>query len=108
MLVINEEDDSTNPQRHQHQHQHQPNLPSPHPTASYWHIHPSPFLHQHRTTATLPASADVVIVGSGISGAFAARALAREEGLDVLMLEAREACWGATGRVGCILRHVNS
>lgn len=45
----------------------------------------------------------MVIVGSGISGAFAARALAREEGLDVLMLEAREACWGATGRVGCYL-----
>lgn len=53
----------------------------------------------------------MVIVGSGISGAFAARALAQardrdrdqqEEGfgLDtVLMLEAREACWGATGRV---------
>jgi glycine/D-amino acid oxidase-like deaminating enzyme len=42
--------------------------------------------------------ADVVIVGSGITGAFAARELVKG-GRKVVMLEAREACWGATGRV---------
>jgi glycine/D-amino acid oxidase-like deaminating enzyme len=42
-----------------------------------------------------------VIIGSGISGASAARYLREEENgkdLDIVMLEAREACWGATGR----------
>ncbi|MCJ1465060.1 hypothetical protein MMC07_003676 [Pseudocyphellaria aurata] len=95
MLVVNEEKNSTNDNHH-----HKPNLPSPHSTSSFWHSHPSPFLYHHRTTATLPAGADVVIIGSGISGAFAARALAQEESVSVLMLEARDACWGATGRNG--------
>jgi len=56
----------------------------------------------HRTTTELPAHADVVIVGSGITGTSAARDLAedaRAKDLQVVMLEAREACWGATGRV---------
>lgn len=50
----------------------------------------------------LPSEADVVIVGSGITGASAARFLAEDErarDLSVVMLDAREACWGATGRV---------
>ena len=57
----------------------------------------------HRTTKDLPQEADIVIVGSGITGASAARFLAeddRAKGLSIVMLEAREACWGATGRVG--------
>ena len=77
----------------------QANLPSPHPTSSFWHNDPSSFLLQHRTTSHLPETADVVIIGAGISGAFAALKLSEEEDLDVVMLEAREACWGATGRV---------
>jgi glycine/D-amino acid oxidase-like deaminating enzyme len=50
----------------------------------------------------LPTEADVVIIGSGITGAFAAHYLATGEhgrDIDVVMLEAREAAWGATGRV---------
>lgn len=83
-------------------------LPSANPTASYWLRDPSPALLGHRTTADLPDAADVVIVGSGITGAFAARFLLKEEGKRrgegkerrrVVMLEAREACSGATGRV---------
>lgn len=76
-------------------------LPSTNPTASYWLRDPSPALLGHRSTADLPETADVVIVGSGITGAFAARFLKEGEGRDkrVVMLEAREACWGATGRV---------
>ena len=79
----------------------QAGLPVPNPTASYWHQSPSLKLLGHRTTAELPARADTVIIGSGLTGAFAAHFLkagkARDEQL--VMLEAREACWGATGRV---------
>ncbi|RDA93581.1 hypothetical protein CP533_6168 [Ophiocordyceps camponoti-saundersi (nom. inval.)] len=74
-------------------------LPSVHSTRSLWHSEPSARLLGHRTTAELPAEADVVVVGSGITGAFAARELVKG-GKGVVMLEAREACWGATGRNG--------
>lgn len=81
----------------------QSGLPVPNSTASYWHKEPSEKLLGHRTTADLPETADVVIVGSGITGAFAAHFLknadSAESRASVLMLEAREACWGATGRV---------
>lgn len=76
-------------------------LPTEKSTASFWHSEPSQFLLGHRTTPELPTEADVVIVGSGITGASAARFLSeddRAKGLKVVMLEAREACWGATGR----------
>ena len=78
----------------------QSGLPVENPTASYWHREPSEKLLGHRTTSHLPRSADAVIVGSGITGALAAHFLReRNPGLHVVMLEAREACWGATGRV---------
>ena len=76
-------------------------LPTEKSTASFWHSEPSQFLLGHRTSPELPTEADVVIVGSGITGASAARFLSEDErakGLKVVMLEAREACWGATGR----------
>ncbi|KAI0871422.1 FAD dependent oxidoreductase [Hypoxylon argillaceum] len=77
----------------------QAELPSPNSTHSYWHRDPSKTLLNHHTTPALPATADVLIIGSGISGAFAARTLVAG-GRSVVMLEAREACWGATGRNG--------
>jgi hypothetical protein len=78
-------------------------LPVDNPTTSYWHSEPSEILLGHRTTQDLPQTADIVIVGSGMTGAFAAHVL-KEKGpnLKVVMLEAREACWGATGRVSPI------
>ncbi|KAF4880641.1 hypothetical protein CGCSCA1_v000428 [Colletotrichum siamense] len=81
----------------------QADLPSTKSTRSYWHREPSEALLGHRTTKSLPPTADVVVVGSGITGAFAAKEL--KEGSDgasrnVLLLEAREVCWGATGRNG--------
>ena len=81
-------------------------LPTPTSTASFWHSEPNEFLLGHQTTNELPASADIVIVGSGITGAAVARYLAEDErarGKTMVMLEAREACWGATGRVRPIL-----
>jgi ribulose 1,5-bisphosphate synthetase/thiazole synthase len=74
-------------------------LPCVESTKSYWHHQPSEKLLGHRTTAELPATADVVVVGSGITGTFAARELVKGGCRNVVLLEAREACWGATGRV---------
>ncbi len=76
-------------------------LPTPNSTHSYWHRDPSKTLLNHHTTEDLPSTADVVVIGSGISGTFAARELVAG-GRSVVMLEAREACWGATGRVSLI------
>lgn len=77
----------------------QADLPSPTSTSSYWHRSPSQILLGHRTTERLPETVDVVVIGSGITGAFAARELVERKGRQVLMLEAREVAWGATGRV---------
>merc|ERR1712000_80437 len=78
----------------------QASLPSASPTHSYWHSQPSQTLLDHRTTSQLPSSAATVVVGSGITGAFVARELIENGASDVVMLEARQACWGATGRNG--------
>lgn len=75
-------------------------LPSPSSTASFWHSEPDLFLKGHRTTEELPKYAKTVIIGSGITGASAARYLHDLYHQDSLILEAREACWGATGRNG--------
>ena len=85
--------------------------PSDNPSKSFWHSEPSPLLTAHRTTRELPKTADVVIIGSGMTGASVAHHLLNDdptsearngkakEDYSVVMLEAREACWGATGRV---------
>ncbi|RYP75253.1 hypothetical protein DL769_003864 [Monosporascus sp. CRB-8-3] len=79
----------------------QSGLPVDNPTESYWLKEPSEKLLGHRTTEQLPRTADIVIVGSGITGAFAAHFLKEKNpDLDIVMLEAREACCGATGRNG--------
>ena len=78
-------------------------LPSPESTKSFWHTQPSALLLGHRSTRNLPKTADVVVVGSGITGSSVAHHLLtsgdKNQKLDVVLLEAREACWGATGRV---------
>lgn len=81
--------------------QRQPaSLPTPESTRSFWHSEPSPLLLGHRSTRNLPETADVVVIGSGITGAsIAHHLLENNPSLSVVMLEAREACWGATGRV---------
>lgn len=89
---------------------HSPGLPVANPTAPLWTVPPSP-IAKHRPDA-LPRHADVVIIGSGITGTSVARTLLdhaseREEKgsarnidrLSVVMLEARDVCSGATGRL---------
>lgn len=79
-----------------------PGLPVPNPTASFWMDKPSPIATRQDK---LPEHADIVIIGSGITGTSFARTLfsqlelsGRPITMKVVMLEARETCSGATGR----------
>ncbi|KAF7370571.1 FAD-dependent protein [Mycena sanguinolenta] len=90
--------------------QQSPGIPVPGPSTPYWAMPPAP-IAQHGADSEaipLPEYADVVIIGSGISGAAIARTMLglcskpdSEGGLpQIVMLEARDACSGATGRNG--------
>ncbi|KAK7546296.1 FAD dependent oxidoreductase superfamily [Phyllosticta paracitricarpa] len=75
--------------------------PVPNPTTPFWRTE----LHEldsHRSTADLPAETDVLIIGAGFSGAAMAYHLLDENPSppSICILEAREACSGATGRNG--------
>ncbi|KAK2606445.1 hypothetical protein QQS21_003138 [Conoideocrella luteorostrata] len=76
-------------------------FPHPNPTTSYWQLPPHSIAN-HRTTASLPSQeCDYIIIGSGISGAaIAHKLLSRNASLSILMLEARTAASGASGRNG--------
>jgi monoamine oxidase len=82
-----------------------PLTPTPTPCpASFWRAEPHK-LDRHRSTHQLPATADIVIVGGGFAGAsIAHHLLSKSESAPVrpsiLILEARDACSGATGRNG--------
>lgn len=75
----------------------------PVPTEAYWQLPKAP-VAEWGAHDPVPAYADVVVVGSGITGTSFARTLLdwerenRRQGVSVVMLEAREACSGATGR----------
>ncbi|KAL2432823.1 hypothetical protein ABEF95_013379 [Exophiala dermatitidis] len=77
-----------------------PGLPRENPIKSYWQDPPSD-IADCRTTPDLPTHADVVIIGSGVSGAsISYNLLSSEPNLKVVMLEARQAASGASGRNG--------
>lgn len=77
-----------------------PGLPLPNPTVSYWQDPPSRFSN-HRTTPGLPRIVNTLIIGSGITGTtLAYNILNQPSPPSVLVLEARTACSGATGRNG--------
>ncbi|KAL4071211.1 FAD dependent oxidoreductase-domain-containing protein [Scleroderma yunnanense] len=89
-----------------------PGLPIQEPTQSFWTYPPSS-IAAHVSQNTPPPYADVVIIGSGISGASFARTLlgmdqqrdiSEGKPLTVVMLEAHETCSGASGRNG---GHIN-
>ncbi|KAJ6071620.1 hypothetical protein N7499_009634 [Penicillium canescens] len=69
-------------------------------SVSHWlqSVQDDPLLN-HRTTPKLPPSADIVIIGSGISGTLIAQSVAETwpEKKSVI-IEARQFCSGATGR----------
>lgn len=76
-------------------------LPHPTPTTSYWQT-PSIPIPTHQPQPSLPDQPlDYLIIGSGISGtATSYNLLLRYPNLSILLLEARSACSGATGRNG--------
>ncbi|MCJ1399914.1 hypothetical protein MMC11_003117 [Xylographa trunciseda] len=77
-----------------------PGLPRTNPTISYWQDPPSS-LAKYRTTQDLPTSVSVLIIGSGITGSsIAYNLLSQRSPPSTLLLEARTACSGATGRNG--------
>ncbi|KAF7586504.1 hypothetical protein BBP40_008786 [Aspergillus hancockii] len=82
-----------------------PEMPGPEPTVSLWQTSPIyPHLVNTRSEK-LPDTADIVIIGSGISGASIAYTVLSECATleitkRVVILEARETCSGATGRNG--------
>lgn len=91
-----------------------PGLPISHPTKSYWMQDPLfPDLIKHQSPE-LPEEADVVIIGSGITGTSIAHTILhrpaaegeqdKKAALKVVLLEARDICSGATGRNG---GHIN-
>lgn len=81
-------------------------FPVPNPTLPFWRteLHD---LDNHRTTEQLPAEVDIVIIGAGYAGASIAYHLVEKtkasgKPVSIAILEAREACSGATGRNGKI------
>lgn len=75
-------------------------LPCANPTTSHWQVPKSP-LGDHLSNEVPPTSADYVVIGSGITGSsLAYRLLERKPSAKVVLLEARDACSGASGRNG--------
>ncbi|KAK8088435.1 hypothetical protein PG997_003396 [Apiospora hydei] len=78
-------------------------MPVQNPTESFWQSAPDPLISNYQS-ADLPARADVVIIGSGLTGAFIAHRLLSSASPNkpktVVILEARRAASGATGRNG--------
>jgi glycine/D-amino acid oxidase-like deaminating enzyme len=66
--------------------------------ASYWHATSEPLAPE----GEVPESADVVVVGGGMLGSWAAYWLAKA-GADVVLVERTAIAWGATGRNGGFL-----
>ncbi|KAJ5708343.1 hypothetical protein N7488_008144 [Penicillium malachiteum] len=84
-----------------------PGIPQATTTSSFWVQNPHPQFAQ-TSSKSLPASADIVIIGSGISAASIARTILQSRAKStsipsnpmVVILEARDICSGATGRNG--------
>ena len=83
-------------------------LPRPNSTISYWQDPPDAEVGDYKSASSLPEEVvDTVIVGSGITGAGVAWGVLGSDEPDnrhkkgrIVMLEARQACSGATGRNG--------
>ncbi|ORY24897.1 FAD dependent oxidoreductase-domain-containing protein [Naematelia encephala] len=77
-------------------------LPCTNPCPSFWIEAASSPLRDHRSTKDLQAKTDVLIIGSGYSGASIAYWLTKytDSPPSITILEARDVCGGATGRNG--------
>lgn len=84
-------------------------FPAGNSMSSFWRSEPDP-LDNHRSTDALPETCDIAVIGAGYAGASTAyhcleRATAGgKRQPSIVILEARQACSGATGRNGTKLR----
>jgi hypothetical protein len=81
--------------------------PVPNGMTSFWRTEPHT-LDSHRSTECLPEESDIVIVGAGYAGSSVAHHIlsqtpAGAKPPSIVILEARQACSGATGRNGMTL-----
>lgn len=80
-------------------------FPLTHSTTSFWRSS-TKLIDKHRSTELLPSDADIVIIGAGYTGAAITHHLIEQSERhdrpipSIVILEAREACSGATGRNG--------
>ena len=82
--------------------QKSPGLPVPNPSLSFWTVPQSPIT---KHLSDLPAHADIIIIGTGLTGTSFARTVLDHDSqhpLQVVMLDARDVCSGASGR--CVSR----
>lgn len=81
-----------------------PGVPSLPTTRSHWQeTIPESARLLHASTTALPEHADIVIIGSGITGTLTARSLLehpKASDLKIAIVEARDVCAGATSRNG--------
>ena len=78
-----------------------PPFPVSNSTQPFWRSKPHE-LDNHRSIEKLPNACDILIIGAGYSGISAAYHLTKDSPPEqsIVLLEAREACSGATGRNG--------
>lgn len=78
-------------------------FPVPNATSSWWRSQPDR-LDDYISSERVPEESDVVVIGAGIAGSSVAYHLLHPQNGQkrptVTILEAREACSGATGRNG--------
>lgn len=81
-----------------------PGFPVDNPITSYW-LKDSHPLASYRSSDTVPEQCDIAIIGTGMAGVATAYHILSDPNLGekkptVVLLEARQACSGATGRNG--------
>lgn len=79
-------------------------IPVSDPTPSFWRTELDE-LDSHRSTSELPSECDIVIIGAGFAGAALSHYIYEDNPFppSVVILEARQACSGATARNGKLL-----
>ena len=81
-------------------------IPTPTYTQPYWRSERH-WVDDYRSTPGLAEECDVAIIGSGMSGVATAYHMCKLAGVEkprIVILEARQACSGATGRNGVCVR----
>ncbi|OJD17276.1 hypothetical protein AJ78_02610 [Emergomyces pasteurianus Ep9510] len=80
-------------------------FPMPNGMRSFWHSEPDS-LENYRSSENLPRECDILIIGAGYAGVSTAYHILQDNPSppSVIILEARQVCFGATGRNGGHIR----